>query len=64
MAEKKMVQTTIRIDATTLYEARHALNLQGLSVAKFVVQKLEEVVRNHRKNHPSYQQSSQEDDSG
>lgn len=64
MAEKKMVQTTIRIEAETLYEARHALNLQGLSVAKFVAQKLEEVVRDHRKNHPQQRQLSQEDDSG
>lgn len=62
MAERKMVVTTIRIEAETLYEARHALNLQGLSVAKFVTQKLEEVVREHRKNRP--QQSQAPDEGG
>jgi hypothetical protein len=53
MAERKMV-TTIRIDAETLYAARHALNLRGLSVAKFVTRKLEEVVHEyHTQQAPS-----------
>lgn len=48
MAEKKqetMVQTTLRIEKETLYRARLALNLRGLSVAKYLTQKLEEVVQ-------------------
>lgn len=63
MAEKKkMVQTTIRIDAETLYEARLALNLQGLSVAKFFAQKLEEVVQEHRKKRPPTKSTSNDND--
>lgn len=45
MADKDMVQTTLRVDRETLYKARLALNLRGLSVAKYLSQKLEEVVR-------------------
>jgi hypothetical protein len=43
--DDKTVQTTLRVDRETLYKARLALNLRGLSVAKFLAQKLEEVVR-------------------
>jgi len=45
MAEKDMVQTTIRVERETLYKARLALNLRGLSVAKYLAQKLDEVVQ-------------------
>ena len=45
MADKDMVQTTLRVDRETLYKARLALNLRGLSVAKYLSQKLEEAVR-------------------
>lgn len=47
--KKKMVQTTLRIDSETLLDARHYLNLQGLSVTKFLTQKLEEVAEEYRK---------------
>lgn len=54
MAEKKkMVQTTLRIDPETLLDARHYLNLQGLSVTKFLTEKLEEVARAYRTMQPA-----------
>lgn len=53
MGAKKMVQTTIRSEPEILYKARLALNLRGLSVAKFINQKLQEVVN-------EYEQSQQQ----
>lgn len=61
MAEKKkMVQTTLRIDAETLLDARHYLNLQGLSVTKYLTQKLEEMARAYREEHPEQKRTAKE----
>jgi Spy/CpxP family protein refolding chaperone len=61
MTEPKMVQTTIRIDAKTLYEARLALNLKGLNIQKFVAQKLEEVVQAYRQEQAKSRQNETEE---
>jgi hypothetical protein len=47
-----MVQTTLRIERETLYEAKHYLSLEGISVARFVTKKLEEFVEQYRTEHP------------
>jgi hypothetical protein len=53
MAErKKMVQTTIRLDPDVLREAQYYLSLEGISLARFVADKVKDFIKDYRSTHP------------
>jgi hypothetical protein len=46
------MQTTVRMDAEDLKEAQYYWSLEGISLSKFVEQKVQEFLTDYRKAHP------------
>lgn len=49
---KKMVQTTIRFDPDKLREIQYYLSIEGVTLSKFVGEKLEAFLQEYREKHP------------
>ncbi len=50
--EGQAQQTTVRLDPDILREAQYYLSLEGVSLARFVAQKVDEFLEEYRRAHP------------